>query len=60
MIFGVPPFNQATKEDALYRLFYRGANSFKFFLRMHYATKPLYNTGSIDPNLVELLVALLD
>jgi hypothetical protein len=27
---------------------------------MHFATKPLYTSGDIDPNLVELLFALLD
>lgn len=42
MLFGVPPFCMATKEDPLYRLFYRGPNSSKFFLRLHYATKHLY------------------
>ena len=60
MLFGVPPFNQATKDDPFYRLFYRGAHSYKYFLRMHPATKQQFQEGKIDMELVELLFALLD
>ena len=38
LIFGVPPFTMATKENAYYRIFYRGANSLQYFFRMHPAT----------------------
>lgn len=27
---------------------------------MHFMTKPLYNAGEIDPNLIDLLFSLLD
>lgn len=37
--FGVPPFCMASKEDPLYRLFYRGPSSSKYFLRLHHVTK---------------------
>jgi serine/threonine protein kinase len=60
MIFGVPPFCMASKEDPLYRLFYRGANSSKYFLRLHHATKQRYAAGEIDLELVDLLFQLLD
>lgn len=39
LAFGVPPFCLASKEDPLYRHFYRGANASKYFLRLHHATK---------------------
>lgn len=60
MLFGVPPFNQATKDDNLYRLFYRGSQSYKYFLRLHFATKQQFQEGKIDADLVELLFSLLD
>lgn len=60
LIFGVPPFCMATREDPLYRLFYRGPSSYKFFLRLHYATKQLFLSGGFDMDLVEILFALLD
>ncbi|CDW89902.1 protein kinase domain containing protein [Stylonychia lemnae] len=60
MIFGVPPFNQATREDGLYRLFYRGSQSYKYFLRLHLGTKQQFQEGKIDHELIELLFALMD
>jgi serine/threonine protein kinase len=58
--FGVPPFSMATKDNAYYRIFYRGHNNTRFFFRLHPATKDLYSRGDLDPNLCELLLALLD
>ena len=60
MIFGVPPFTMATKDNSYYRLFYKGANSFKFFFRLHPATKAAYNNGTLNPNLMDLLVSMMD
>jgi serine/threonine protein kinase len=60
MVFGVPPFTMATKENPYYRLFYRGPNSLKYFFRMHPTTKALYNNGELDQDLMEILVALMD
>jgi serine/threonine protein kinase len=60
MIFGVPPFSMATKDDPLYRLFYRGPNNYKYFFRMHHATKQLYQSSDLDLDLIELLISLLD
>lgn len=58
-VFGVPPFSMATREDPLYRLFYRGVHSYKYFLRLHYATKHQFLAGNIDPELIEILFSLL-
>ncbi len=58
--FGVPPFCLATKDDPLYRLFYRGANSSKYFLRLHHSTKLRYATGDLDLELIDLLFQMLD
>lgn len=60
MIFGVPPFTMATKDNSYYRLFYRGPNSHKYFFRLHPATKILYQNGELDLELMEILVSLLD
>jgi hypothetical protein len=60
MEFGVPPFTMATKDNAIYRIFFRGSNSFKYFFKLHPATKDLYNNDQIDNDLVTLIMALLD
>lgn len=58
--FGIPPFTVATQEDSYYRMFYRGVNSFKYFFRLHPATKQQFNSMKIDMDLIDLLMALLD
>lgn len=60
MIFGVPPFTMATKDNPYYRLFYRGSDSARFFFRMHPATRSLYQNGEINPQLMDLLMTLMD
>ena len=42
MIFGMPPFKVACKEDPFYRYIARGGNFSRFFFRAHPATKELY------------------
>ena len=60
MIFGVPPFTIATRDNTYYRLFYKGANSLKHFFRLHPATKSAYYSGTIDVDLLDLLVSMMD
>jgi serine/threonine protein kinase len=60
LLFGVPPFCSATKEDSLYRYFCRGPNGLKFFFRLHPSTKHLYGSGSLDMDLMDLLYSLLE
>lgn len=56
----MPPFCLASKEDSLYRLFYRGPNSSKYFLRLHHATKQRYAAGDLDLELIDLIFQMLD
>jgi len=60
MTFGVPPFCMASRDDMLYRHFYRGSNASKYFLRLHHATKQSYSAGEIDLDLVDLLFQLMN
>lgn len=39
MIFGAPPFHLAAKDDPYYRHFFKGPNHYKYFFRLHPATK---------------------
>ena len=59
MLFGLPPFTIASKENHFYRYFYRN-NGHKFFLGNHPATKDLYKEGKIEPDMIELLKSLMD
>ena len=58
LIFGVPAFNYATKDDPFYRFFVRGRPA--FFYKMHPATKLQFANQQIDPDLVTLLNDLLE
>jgi serine/threonine protein kinase len=60
MVFGVPPFTEANKENPYYRLFYRGDTSLKYFFRLHPATKSQYTAGELDGDLLSLLMTLMD
>jgi serine/threonine protein kinase len=60
LVFGVPPFHSATKDDSFYRHFHRGPNSYKYFFRLHPTTKSLYQNGSLDLDLMDLLLALFE
>lgn len=60
MVYGMLPFKVAHKDDQYYRYIVRGGNFRNFFFRVHPATKELYAKGELDPDLSELLLALLD
>ena len=60
MLFGVPPFTEATRENTYYRLFYRNNTKTSFFFRLHPATRDAYSKGELDPEMSEILLALLD
>lgn len=66
MHFGVPPFHRAESQvDRLYRIISNFSKSvdqnyiIKLFLRMHPGTKNLLAEGSIDFELVDLIMHLL-
>lgn len=60
MMFGMLPFRAAHKDDQHFRYILRGGNFKKFFFKVHPATKELYNKGEMDPDLSEVLLALLE
>ncbi|CDW79934.1 serine threonine-protein kinase ulk2 [Stylonychia lemnae] len=60
MIFGLPPFSRATPDDVLYRQFYKGPNSFKYFFNLHPNTKNDFKKGLIDFEIIEIIMCMLD
>lgn len=50
----------ATNDNSIYRIFYRGSNSFKYFFKLHPTTKDLFNNDQIDNDLITIIMALLD
>eukprot|EP00347_Sterkiella_histriomuscorum_P014136 403362027 len=60
LVFGIPPFTIAQKDNSLYKFFYRGNHSYKYFFSSHPATKEQYKNGEIDYELIEIIMALLD
>jgi len=54
MIFGTPPFNQASRHDNIFRYMTRKATA-HFLFKVHPKTKGLHSEGKIDTDLVDLL-----
>jgi serine/threonine protein kinase len=60
MEFGASPFSAATKDNQYYRYLYREPNMQKMFFRMHPSTKEQQMKGSLNNDLVDLLLALFN
>lgn len=57
LFFGQPPFVKACQQECKYwRMF---TNTPQKFFRLHPNTKALFNKGSIDPDLQELLMRMM-
>ena len=50
MVFGIPPFLNASQSDDYYKMFYRvdGSNKLKSFMRLHPATHALKHLVASD------------
>ncbi len=58
--FGIPPFLIANNGDINYRYFCRSPDVKKYFFKMHPATKEYFRMNTLDPDLVDLILCLLD